>query len=493
MKAPFNFVPLSEEVFFPDWAEEISHDIPFSDGRSGILRLKITAKTPIFVRNGHTREDKEYWTDDYKSFCHTPDGRFFIPATSLKGMVRNILEIASFGKMSHITNKRYSLRDLHLKAYLEYFRTHEVRCGWMRIDRSKGEAVVEDHGIPGRISAKDVDEMLGLYGNQSLENFVKEGNLRTEKNRSAVYKYKQIVKNCNLHGQFVRIQNENDVDPRKKYRSSSNGEPGVVVLTGQPGKRQEKRGRSTGKFYEFIFFDKEYGQLTLDINQENGVYDDFCFIYQDSDDWKYWKNKDRIPVFFTVEDGHISYMGLSYLFKLPFKKHLKDFLNKKHLDAKLDLAECIFGTVEGDALKGRVQFSHAFCRNPKVGDILYPYMGSPKPTYYPIYTQQNGKNGMMFDGHRMLKYKTFLDDDAKLRGWKRYPVREAPSRISEPIPGQEENTSPFEPLDAGCEFLFTVRYHNLREKELAALVFALNVSEKCLYSLGFASHTDMVW
>ena len=50
--APFNFVPLSEKVFFPDWAESVSHDIPFEDGESGIIDIAMTAKSPIFVRDG---------------------------------------------------------------------------------------------------------------------------------------------------------------------------------------------------------------------------------------------------------------------------------------------------------------------------------------------------------------------------------------------------------------------------------------------------------
>ena len=67
IKAPFNFVPLSEKVFFPDWADQISQDIPFSDGLSGTIELKITAESPIFVRNGYNREDKEAKNADYKS------------------------------------------------------------------------------------------------------------------------------------------------------------------------------------------------------------------------------------------------------------------------------------------------------------------------------------------------------------------------------------------------------------------------------------------
>lgn len=59
IKAPFNFVPVSENVFFPGWASKISQDVPFEDGESGCIELKITAETPLFIRNGHTEQDRK--------------------------------------------------------------------------------------------------------------------------------------------------------------------------------------------------------------------------------------------------------------------------------------------------------------------------------------------------------------------------------------------------------------------------------------------------
>ena len=58
--APFNFVPLNDKVFFPDWAEKINHDIPFEDGESGLIDITIIAKSPIFVRNHYQDGDRFY-------------------------------------------------------------------------------------------------------------------------------------------------------------------------------------------------------------------------------------------------------------------------------------------------------------------------------------------------------------------------------------------------------------------------------------------------
>src|ERR1035437_8680243 len=100
IKAPFNFVPVNNQVFFPDWAEQISHDVPFSDGLSGQMVLNIRAETPFFIRDGKTKVE----------FCNH-EGTYFIPATTIKGMIKNVLEIMSFGKLGVDERLKFATRE----------------------------------------------------------------------------------------------------------------------------------------------------------------------------------------------------------------------------------------------------------------------------------------------------------------------------------------------------------------------------------------------
>lgn len=116
IKAPYNFVPLSEYIFFPDWAENISHDIPFENGVSGTIEVTIKSETPIFVRNGHILE-----TED-NSFSHIYSNEkkhYFIPGSTVKGCIRNIIEIMSFGKMHSITDSHTKKNYNHSPKQLE--------------------------------------------------------------------------------------------------------------------------------------------------------------------------------------------------------------------------------------------------------------------------------------------------------------------------------------------------------------------------------------
>ena len=51
ISSPYNFVPLSTKILYPEWADRVSQDIPFSDGLDGTLSLRIKAVTDIFIRN----------------------------------------------------------------------------------------------------------------------------------------------------------------------------------------------------------------------------------------------------------------------------------------------------------------------------------------------------------------------------------------------------------------------------------------------------------
>ena len=177
---------MSEKVYFPEWAEQISQDIPFEDGVSGTIELKITAQTPIFVRNGHTKSDADDKNEDYKSFSKSPDGKYFIPGTSIKGCIRSVLEIMSFGKMTQVDNQNFGCRDLDDKSYTS--RMRNFYCGWLYQDENNGYRL-ENCGKPKRVSIKEVDKCLG--GNTLFE-FISETDFNVDRDKLARQKYEII-------------------------------------------------------------------------------------------------------------------------------------------------------------------------------------------------------------------------------------------------------------------------------------------------------------
>lgn len=493
LRAPFNFIPLSEQVFYPEWANQISHDVPFSDGKSGILTIKITAKSPIFVRNGYTKEDAEKQNDIYTSFSNI-DNRYFLPGTSLKGVIRNTMEILSFGKLSQVSSKRYGIRDLYLKSYISNFQSGNVHCGWLY--KSGNTIKVRDCGIPYRVSHKEIDNCF----NTEFCSIFTANNFGARSDHSSLYKYSllnggkqnKLISDtifANLRVWFNEAKTKGKVDSRKMAVLNKNGKgkSGVLVVTGQSTGRRNK----TGKFYEFIF-PSVLNANELEIN--NQLYEDFCFIYHDSPEWAFWeKNMEigkEVPVFFYLENDKIRHLGLSYLYKLPYPKTVDQYVYKTHsVKEKRDLSECIFGCVESEskALKGRVQISNAFLvsNGNAYSELLKPYMGSPKPTYYPIYLEQKDRKGA--NGQMGGPFITMLDRNAIVRGWKKYPIQNGWRKKFEiPNKEQEKNLNPFRPLKEGAIFTCKIRFFNLKPEELGALLYTLELSEGCFHNIGFA-------
>ena len=173
--APFNFVPLNEKVFFPDWAEDVSHDIPFEDGESGEIEITITAKSPIFIRD-HKNP---------KQFC-SHNGEYYIPASSVKGMIRSVLEIMSFSKMSMFNDDTYAVRDLS-KADNFYMKQMNLidepftQCGWLKI--VDNEYLIEDCGMPQRISHREINKATDKNLQRSLKKMV----LKKHQSTSIIY------------------------------------------------------------------------------------------------------------------------------------------------------------------------------------------------------------------------------------------------------------------------------------------------------------------
>jgi len=490
---PYNFVPLDEKVIFPEWANIVYQDIPFKDSLSGKIEYTITAKSPILIGSGKDKNDKQNDVIDL-SFCKDSEGNYFIPGTSLKGAFRSILEILSFSKMSIYDDYAYSYRDLHNKKYIQNFRPNNIHCGWLSI--SGNQWIIQDCGIPGRISHAEIDKHFKTNFAAEFK-YSDKKNTIPENKKSAKYKYEMYEKvSGELRANFIELDGNNF---RKMYKISDNGKSGTIVFTGQPSVRKEK----TGKWLEFVFFEptgKEY-------NIEEAQKTNFKKAYfnnepNESEDWKYWKsklNKDKntkIPVFFLKDDNDnkIKHFGLSQLYKLPYKFKISDLLQEKHKEKnKLDFAQCLFGYIskenkdekeEEPALKGRVQFSHAFISKDSlsstsndVNSTINKILSSPKGSFYPFYLIQQASGDL----------KDYDNKLSKLAGFKRYPVH-LNADIESIIESKENKKllTRMRPLPEGTKFEGVITFHNLRPEELGSLLSALtfNGEKDCFHTLG---------
>ncbi len=499
VKSTYNFVPApsEDEVFKPDWADQVSHDIPFSDGESGEITLKITAETPIFIRNGHSKDDAKIFEkhkmgqlpnptleekeaiERYISFSHLKISeykKYFIPATAIKGMLRNVLEIMSFSRMKQVDDNKFSLRDLssNKNFYMNQMKStdgNKTHGGWLKSDKD-GNWSISDCGEPARINHLQLKEKFDLG---FRDEFLNKEPINDEA-KTAKYKYEQVSlqKQFKFNDTFKTIRQET----RLKAYFDEEGEEGSIVFTGQPGKRKEigdNKKNYDGKYYEFVFFSRKNA---LEIKLTESQKREFLFVYNESDienvskDWEFWRKKlekgESVPVFFKKEKAQIKHFGLSLLYKLPLEYSIHETAPyNSYSSIGLDLAETIFGkTGITNSLKGRVSISNAFViKNTghlKGSEIL----GSPKASYFPFYLDQTKKNGLIYSN---------FDRASILRGFKRYPVRNVIStgKYTEKQKENKKIFSDFEYLNKETVFGGKIRFHNLKKIEIGALISAI--------------------
>jgi CRISPR-associated protein (TIGR03986 family) len=480
--APFNFVPLSDKVFFPPWAEDVSHDIPFEDGESGVIDITITAKSPIFIRDSKNEEQ----------FCNY-NGEYYIPATSVKGMVRNVLEIMSFSKIPIDTKtheKHMSVRDMSNSKVLVGVATG---CGFLKQDEND-EWYIEDYGSPRTIAYSDKNSKTLKLGNEEELNC----NFETAKEKYEENGTYKIIKVDNSVKDLIN-RNSKKIGTKNIATPSQNGEDAYLVLTGGIDNKKN----------EFVFTSSDKSDTP--IKDISAIVEKFKKVYftSDSVDGNFWKkNYDKnigIPIFYKKEKGKITDIGLSQLFKLLYPYTINDATKQQSQQVKIttkdeeendfafDLAQTIFGATRDKAtsLKGRVQFSHFKADSkPAIFKKITTILGSPNTSYYPEYIVQNCKDGKVINND----YTTLMEEKALIAGWKRYPLH-----LSKPNPKivePSDTTTTFFPLgtysgDKFNEFTFKgkLRFHNLKRVELGALISALtfhNSNEIFYHNIGMA-------
>ena len=426
IKAPYNFVPINHEVYIPSWGKQISMDVPFSDGEDGLIEVELQNNTPLFIRNGVGASacDKE----EYSAHITLPNGekRYFLPGSSLKGMLRSVMEILAFARLKEDSYnddffgfRRFGGKNDPLQTEYVKQMNEGVYCGWLRYDYKRDEYLLDDCGIfdsnTCRISIETLREVCPLYKNVEDMNAL-------DKNDVLGYP---------------------DIDGRR------------LVCT----------GKMKSKKHEYLFDEVK----NKDIHVDSDVIVKFKTVYKPSDykDNLYKKlNKgERIAVFFKKDNhGKVSVIGLTRNFRYPYKYRISDCIVQPNVGDGPDLVDCIFGYVnKDDALKGRVHVGNAFANETVIEDnIVKGVLGQPSASYYPLYLRQVNEG----------KYTTY-NDEAEMAGRKRYRVH-APNALTDLKGNGNENVmTEMKPLPAGTTFKLLISVHNLRSIEVGALLSAL--------------------
>ncbi|MBR4324622.1 MAG: hypothetical protein IKP73_03725 [Bacteroidales bacterium] len=422
LTAPYNFAPLNPNVFIPEWWNEVSHDVPFKDGEDGTMEVTLQNITPLCICDGRAGNQKKRPDEIYESaHIRLEDGKlhYFLPSTSIKGMLRSVLEVLSFAKLKQFNNDYFGYREIG-KQYGQgdyVSRMEKSKAGWL---------VIEDGDY--KIYPCEFEKVTHSSIKASYPKFNKKGNIRA--------KYESISEDY--------------------FPSPSNGK--TLVCTGY----------MHGKECEYYFFDTKNKSKTLDpkdakrflsVHKPTPLFEDY-FLPK-------LKKGIAIPIFYLEEGDEIK-LGLAKLFRYPYKYGVQDLVQQDKKEG-YDLCELLFGFIDGknkDAIKGRVQVSNAFADEvvEKTDNVVVGVLGQPSASYYPLYISQKGAKG---------SYSNY-DTGYQIAGRKFYRVRQDSTITSLPKGnGNEKVLAKFNPTPSNLHFKLKIAVHNLKPAEIGAILSAL--------------------
>lgn len=461
--SPFLFAKLNQDVHLPSW-QKINHDSPLEGGLSGTLSYEIETQTPTLVGEEQVGMDKKFFI--------TPDGVPAIPGTTLKGMLRGVLESITHSRLTQLEDKVLSFRDLNMPKYRNFltdtlgkdkYKT-KTKSGWLKFENGQWKLFATN---VYRIENSEIERVFNIK----------------IKDREAEKIY-QSVKGIQKVTFTANPEEEHDHSGDKKliYAKATGlnkgKEHGYLIFTGQINPAYKKPGN---KHMNFIFQEPQAEQTFADANVIKG----FLAIVQKKDSQdksnifeylKAQKHPNGIPVFYLCDAAEkVTSLGLAQMYRIPYKHSIADLrpeAHKEHLD-KLDFATLLFGDInENQARKGRVSFGLAKLTNPQQAKFIKTdkiVLGSPKPSFYPSYINQTTTQSNA--------YNTYDTDNAVIAGRKQYLIQKNHNQNIPKAP-TDNVASVLHAIDKGHIFKGTLRFHNINPVELGALLWCLTLGEE---------------
>lgn len=492
VNAPFRFARINRWVHFPEGADRVSHDVPFRDGISGEIQLRLIARTPLLVggaRRSSSKKDQAKHADArsgevWPVMSH--DGHWAIPGTSIQGLIRSLLEVASFAKLGPwVAKRRFGVRDIQEGATADQLYRHrvvnKVKAGWLLKDGSE----ISLHACDGDIARVEIGR-IGALLKLGREPEILERRSDARQRLMAVTKTDKGV-------DLTRLD------------TTWNGAPATLVMT---GKAQDGLGRRAKK-EEFLFHspDRLAARSGRKLRVPDHVWQDFLLIHdqntgknaQPNPNWEFWKGEfeggNPVPVFYLDEGQGVSAMGTAQMFKLAMALSSHDMLENStpdHFDReKFDLPSLIFGATGEKGgkdswfahnLKRRASFD--LLRGPQRKQEVrkeHQLLLAPKPNYYPIYVRQPRDGDRIAPRQPYAAYHRMTGPDdvrkhPELAGVKVWP---ASGKDQWQDDGRNEAIrNSLNLVPASTEFEGCLRVHNLRPFELGALLWALSLGDE---------------
>ena len=491
---PYNFVSLKDEK-----------DVVYKGERklgtnTGKLVCKLVNKTPLFIM-GKSEQDNKGHTKEW--FCREK-GITIIPGSSLKGVIRNIIDVLANSVIRNVEDEKLEQRmgagkfesvfgiieslpengkkGIIVEAEKIKVKTKEkIEIGYKKFEfKDNGKEFSKKYnvkdGLIERVKLKD-----SIYNLKETEIKIKPGVTTVEK----------LITNSKEYKNYL-TDNENSVQGVLWFSSPIYGKIHEKLLI--PKKNGRKFEFSKEEYEDFKYIIKQRAERIKngkDINSSTFYYDKNLEIGD--------------PLLFEVKDGKMAeHLAFSEIPRLRYKFSPLDLVPEEFCPGdslkNLSFSERLFGTT-GDitkkdeekkdelvALSGKVFFEDAKNYKPEMIDngnpVTLKAFGEPHPTLTTFYLDNIEKNYNENKGVSIRGRKFYWHHKEKIGK----PFSEYRKSVEMPKDKNGQNkfayNSSLELMDINNEFEFNVNFENLTDEELGVLVYAIELEDGLLHKIG---------
>lgn len=482
--APYNFVPFSGKIL------EYQGTVPAHDAvdptlKTGEIHVTLTAKTPVFVSDGNR---------DNPHFFRGPNGQLMLPGSTIRGMVRQNMQILGFGLVrpdDDVQDQRVFYRkvaDARGSTGGELKQYYHSALAVKPIKSPSGK----NYSIPQNVKAGYLCKTPNGYVIQPAEGT----HLKVSKDTLSQAGFES------RYAEAIPVYYIGDGDYVKQIQRAGGPAPsgmrsGMLLCPGVDAGGDGTRGRNPKPpSHRYVIPPADEAASPIGISEEDalsyaadwegrknslkgGTQIQGKKIEYAPDFWKLPESGEKKPVFYIQYNGHV-YFGMSLFLRVGYRFSLKDGLPQHHKQKAedpdfLDYPHAILGYATKDrSYRSRVSFGDFPAQgSPKEQPLVTTILGNPKISYYPGYLAKG-------DHYNTIDDKNSEQPGFQLRGYKLYWLKEAKAAPTD----KEKAASKLRPLPAGTVFSGVIRYRNLRPEELGLLLWALRLEDGCFQSAG---------
>lgn len=491
---PYNFVSLKDKNDVVDRGERKLGT------NTGKLVCKLKNKTPLFIM-GESEQDSKGHT---KERFYREKGIPIIPASSLKGAIRNVIDVLTNSVIRNVEDEKLEQR-IGAGKFESVFGIIESLP-----ENGKNGVIVEAERI--KVKTKEKIEIghkkfnfedNGKEFSKKYNN--KDGLIERVKLKDSIYNLKETEIKIKPGVTTVEKLITNFEEYKNYLTDNENGVQGVLWFSSP----------IFGKIYEKLLIPKKNGRK-FEFSKEE--YEDFKYIIKqraerikngkdiNSSTFYYDKNLEiGDPLLFEVKDGKIAeHLAFSEIPRLRYKFSPLDLVPEEFRPSdslkKLSFSERLFGTT-GDTTKkdeekkdelvtlsGRVFFEDAKNYKPEMIDngnpVTLKAFGEPHPTLTTFYLDNIEKNYNENKGVSIRGRKFYWHHKEKIGK----PFSEYRKSVEMPKDKNGQNkfayNSSLELMDINNEFEFNVNFENLTDEELGVLIYAIELEDGLLHKIG---------